>query len=364
MNSDVPKILLTGDWFMKYAAGLAGGLARVGARPVLLTRDHGLEFGGDRAAMAAHVTELAPSVPLWMLERRVSDVRSLPAIRRMVGLRRGFRPDIVHFQEAVEDDPRLLAIAGARRGAYAYTVHDPVIHPGDSRPPRHAQVLRRRLLRRAGVVFVHAASLADELREAEDVPGPIEVVPHGAETHIPAPMPAQPGILFFGRMSEYKGLDVLLDALPAIRSAVPGVRLIVAGDGPLPDHPGLADGVDVRHGHVPENEVPGLFAAATLVALPYVQASQSGVGSLAKSYGRAMVVTEVGGLPELVADGSGTIVPPRDAVALAEAIIALLSDPDRAQELGLVGARSAAGQAGWATVAEMTLAAYERHGLL
>lgn len=364
MNPEAPKILLTGDWFMKYAAGLAGGLAEIGARPVLLTRDHALEYGGDRAAMAAHVAELAPAVSLWMLEGRVSDVRSLPSIRRMVGRRRRFRPDVVHFQEAVEDDPRLLTIAGARLGGYAYTIHDPVIHPGDSQPPRHAQILRRRLLRGAGVVFVHADSLADELRAVEDVPGPIEVVPHGAETHPPAPVPAQPGILFFGRMSEYKGLDVLLDALPAIRAAVPGVRLVVAGDGPLPDHPGLADGVDLRHGHVPESEVPGLFAEATLVALPYVQASQSGVGSLAKSYGRAMVVTDVGGLPELVADGSGVIVPPSDAAALAEAIVALLSDPQRAQEIGLVGARSAAGQAGWPTVAEMTLAAYERHGLL
>lgn len=365
MTTSGPKVLLAGDWFMKYAGGLAGGMLEAGASPVLLTRDHAEEFGGDEAEMTAHIAELAPGVPVWMLEGRMRDVRSLNATRRMIGRRRHWRPDAVHFQEAVEDDPRLLLAAGARRGRYAYTVHDPVIHPGDSQPSRHARILRRYLLRHARIVFVHADSLADELREVEHVHGVIEVVPHGAETRSLAPMPADPGILFFGRMSEYKGLDVLLDALPSIRASVPGARLLIAGDGPLPDHSGLAgEGVELRHGHVPESEIAELFAAATVVALPYVQASQSGVGSLAKSHGRAMVVTSVGGLPELVADGSGLVVPPQNSAELADAICSLLTDTERARTMGQIGAGSAAGLASWPMVAETTLAAYERHGLL
>jgi alpha-maltose-1-phosphate synthase len=120
----------------------------------------------------------------------------------------------------------------------------------------------------------------------------------------------------------------------------------------------------VRNDHIPEREVAHLFRRASVVTLPYVQASQSGVGSQAKAHGRPIVATWTGELPKLVSDGSGIVVPPRDPEALADATVALLTDGPRAQRMGLAGARTAAGETSWATIGAATLTAYRRHGLL
>jgi alpha-maltose-1-phosphate synthase len=145
----------------------------------------------------------------------------------------------------------------------------------------------------------------------------------------------------------------------------PDARLVVAGAGELPRHDALADDrVEVRAEHVPESGLAELFGGATAVMLPYIQASQSGVGSRAKSFGRAMVVSDAGGLPELVADGSGLVVPAGDASQLARASLELLRDPARAEAMGRTGAATLEREASWSRVAERTLAAYRRHGLL
>lgn len=361
-----PRVLLTCDWLLKYTAGLAGGLGDAGADVLLVTRDHAMEFGGDAAEMSAHLDQLmSDEVALVTLSGRTRDPRTMSAVSAIRRQRRQFDPHVVHLQQAVENDPRLIAMSGLRRGRFVYTVHDPVLHPGDSAPSRHVPFLRRWLLRNAGLIFVHAESLRDELVQVEHISAPVEVVPHGTAASPVQPLPAQPSILLFGRLSEYKGIDVMLDAMPQIWERFPAVRLVVAGEGNLPEHPGFDDPrVDLRRGHVSESDIPALFGDATVVALPYVQASQSGVGSLAKSYGRGMVVTSVGGLPELVSDGSGVVVAPRDPGALATAMTKLLDDPQAAAEMGLTGARVAAAQTGWKAVGEATLAAYERHGLL
>ena len=106
----------------------------------------------------------------------------------------------------------------------------------------------------------------------------------------------------------------------------------------------------VHNEHVPESLVTDLYNGATAVVLPYRQASQSGVGSLAKSYGRASVVTNEGGLPELVADGSGIVVPSEDAGALANALIEVLTEPGRAEAMGAAASASAQAEFSWKAV--------------
>jgi alpha-maltose-1-phosphate synthase len=95
--------------------------------------------------------------------------------------------------------------------------------------------------------------------------------------------------------------------------------------------------------------------------LPYIEASQSGVGSLAKAHGRPIVATAVGGLPELVADGSGSLVPAGDAPALAAELDDLLGDRPRLEELREAGLRTLRETAGWPVVAGRTIEAYERY---
>jgi glycosyltransferase involved in cell wall biosynthesis len=357
-----PRVLLACDWFVKYVVGLAGGLAEIGCEVMLLTRDHDTEFGNEPGEMRAFVSAaLGERVPHLELGGRVSDPRRLGELARAHRACRRWAPDVVHVQDSLANDVRLALASGLATRRYALTVHDPVPHPGDSRPPATTRLARRLLRRRAGLVFVHSEELRDEMRSVGGTSAPIEVVPHGVGRPDPTSLPEQPALLFFGRMSHYKGLDVLLDAMPRVWERHPEVTLTVAGMGEVTEHPLLSDPrVLTRFEHVPEEAISPLFAAATCLVLPYRQASQSGVGSLAREHGRAVIATRVGGLPELVSADWGRIVAPEDPEALAGAILELLETPGLAEEMGRAAAESLE-DSSWRSVAERTVAAYRAH---
>jgi glycosyltransferase involved in cell wall biosynthesis len=357
-----PRVLLACDWFVKYTVGLAEGLAAQECEVALLSRDHDDEFGGEPGAMRAFVAaRLGDRVRHVELGGRVRDPRALLEALR---IRRGagsWSPDVVHVQDSLANDARLSAIATSLRRPLALTVHDPVPHPGDAAAVGSTRRLRRGIRRRADLVFVHSEELAAELAGTGETRAPIEVVPHGVAAAAAAPLPDPPALLFFGRMSHYKGLDVLLDAMPAVWERLPELRLTVAGEGTVPEHPLLGDErVERRFEHVPESAIPSLFAAATCLVLPYRQASQSGVGSLAREHGRAVVATRVGGLPELVGEDWGRLVEPEDPAALAAAILEVVETPGLAAAMGEAAASSLGGS-DWASVGAATLAAYRRH---
>jgi glycosyltransferase involved in cell wall biosynthesis len=357
-----PRVLLACDWFVKYVAGLADGLDEVGCEVALLTRDHDTEFGGEAGAMRAFLAaRLGDRVHRFELGGRVSDPRRLGELARLRRTCRRWGADVVHVQDSLANDVRLGLAAGLARRPYALTIHDPVLHPGDRPPPRTTRWARRLLRRRAALVFVHSEELREELSEVGGTSAPIEVVPHGVGRPEPAPLPAGDSLLFFGRMSHYKGLDVLLDAMPRVWERRPEATLTVAGEGEIPEHPVLADRrVRRRIEHVPEQDLPALFAACTCLVLPYRQASQSGVGSLAREHGRAVIATRVGGLPELVGPDWGRIVAPEDPEALAGAILELLGTPGLAEAMGRAAAESLR-ESSWRAVAERTVAAYRAH---
>lgn len=358
-----PRVVLACDFFLKYTLGLGQGLEHEGCSVALVGRNHAGEFGGSAEAMRTEVgRRLSSAAEIRLLEGRVRDVR---ALRRVLDVRRAVAwPDaVVHMQDGVVNDPRLPIAARARPGRFALTVHDPVTHPGDPQEGWHQRWSHGALRRSAGVVFVHGEVLRDELRDA-GVRTPIDVVPHGADAPDPKPLPQSPTLLFFGRISHYKGLDVLCDAMVEVWRSVPATNLVIAGNGPLPAHPVLSDArVRVQHEHVPEDTLPDLFAAASAVVLPYRQASQSGVGSQAKTHGRALVVTDAGGLPELVADGSGLVAQAGSSSELAARLVRVLTEAGLASRLAEAGARTVATGSSWESVAALTLESYQRHGL-
>jgi glycosyltransferase involved in cell wall biosynthesis len=361
-GSPAPRVLLACDFHQHYCAMLGGGLARAGAAVTMLRRDHDLEFGGTAGAAEGFVRGAAGAdVELRTLAGRV---RSLGDWTQALALRRQLRrgeSEVVHLQESIANDPRLLLAAGVRRGRFAFTVHDPVRHPGDQASWWTVRT-NIALARAAGLVFVHGEALRQELIEIASPRAPIVVVPHGVDPGERVPLPGRQSILFFGRISHYKGLDVLLDAMAAVWSELPEAKLVVAGAGEIAAHPALADPrVEIHAGHIADAEVAELFKACDCIALPYRQASQSGVGSRIKPFARPLIVTDVGALPELVADGSGLVVPSEDPAALAKALVSVLSDPELATRLGDAGAATAEREGSWDVVAERTLEAYREH---
>lgn len=364
MSRERLRVVVTCEWFVKYTAGLARGLAEVGCEVILLTRDHDLEFGRVSGAMEEYVRgTLAGSATHLMLPGRVRDARALAQARRLRGMVRRFSPAVVHAQDSVVHDLRLAWIAGLRPSRYALTAHDIAAHPGDPVPGFRIATSRRMLRQKAALVFVHSEKLADDLRSAVPRVGPVTVVPHGVGSAMIAPLPEAPRLLFFGRISHYKGLDTLLEALPIVWERVGEARLTIAGRGPLPASDILGDPrVTVWNEHVPEDRVAELFAEASCVVLPYREASQSGVGSLARQHGRALVSTAVGGLSELVDPSAGRLVPPEDPAALGNAIAEVLTTPGLAAQMGRA-ASAWVNEAGWERVAQRTVDAYRRYGL-
>jgi glycosyltransferase involved in cell wall biosynthesis len=144
-------------------------------------------------------------------------------------------------------------------------------------------------------------------------------------------------ILFFGLVREYKGLKYLLAAMPEIRNHLNDVKLFVVGEfrgeKELYDRQirelGIEDSVVLHDEYVPDDEVERYFQSSDLVVLPYITATQSGVVQIAFSFEKPVVVTNVGGLPEVVQDGiTGYVVPPRDSVAISRAVCRFFDSED------------------------------------
>ncbi len=133
-------------------------------------------------------------------------------------------------------------------------------------------------------------------------------------------------MLFFGLIRDYKGLDLLLRAWASARPE--GYRLIVAGEFyasrekyvSLIDESGLRDEVALHDRFIPDEEVRYYFSAADCLVLPYRSATQSGVTQIAYNFSLPMIVTEVGGLPEIVSDGRTGLVCAPTAEGIADAL--------------------------------------------
>lgn len=137
-------------------------------------------------------------------------------------------------------------------------------------------------------------------------------------------------LLFFGFVREYKGLKYILKAMPTIADQLPQCRLMVVGSFGenkqnylnLIDDLGINDLVFLKDDYTPDNEIEKYFAATDLVVLPYIDATQSGIVQIAYGFEKPVVVTDVGGLPDVVTNGkTGYVVDSKSSQAITEAII-------------------------------------------
>lgn len=144
-----------------------------------------------------------------------------------------------------------------------------------------------------------------------------------------------PVLLFFGFVRRYKGLKVLLDSMPSVVKALPDVRLVVAGECYEDEQQyrdcivenELSEHVLLKFEYIPEGDISDLFSSADVVVQPYISATQSGVAQIAYHFDRSLIVTDVGGLAEIVPhEQAGLVVPPENPVALAKAIIRFFKD--------------------------------------
>lgn len=138
-------------------------------------------------------------------------------------------------------------------------------------------------------------------------------------------------ILYTGRIYSYKGIEYLLSAMQIVHQTYPDLKLIVAGGGKyyFDIQPYLnCDYIELRNHFMEDDELADLIANTECIVCPYTDATQSGVIMSAYAFDKPCIVTNVGGLPDMVGHGEyGLIVPPRDIQALADAICQMIEHP-------------------------------------
>ncbi|MEE4270340.1 MAG: glycosyltransferase family 4 protein [Thermoanaerobaculales bacterium] len=367
-----------------YAFNLSGALAGRGHRVDLVTAD-GFELADRELPSGVRL-----HTPVGRLGRRFGrgwpgaaatlgrKVEAVLDARAVARLARDIGPDVIHLHSTNTSAVvylRLLRRLGAPLVATAHQVtpHEPIafqdaiykrIHGLPDLVIAHSEVDRRRL--------------ADEFGVGADR---VAVIPHGdygffVEVDDPRDRKTararlglgadEPVALFFGYLREYKGLDLLLDAWPEVAAAVPGARLVIAGD-PVRLTSERRDqlrrqadelGAIHRFEYIPFDEVSWFFAAADLLVLPYRSISQSGVLYLALAFGVPVVATAVGAWPEMLSDGeSALLIPPDSPAELASAVAQALGDPTLQSRLADGGRRVAAAHS-WPAVAGQTERAF------
>jgi len=348
-----------------YDHAVCAALARAGASVQLVTSR--FAYGDVPAPDGYNVRELfyrrargAAGSRARRLSKLASHVGDMRALQKLAA----DTADIVHFQwlampwldaGLLPDRPLVL------------TAHDLL-----PRRPKPGQALAQlRLLRRMSAVVVHSqygrGQLVSRLNLPEDK---VHVIHHGAFEHVAAgprsPLPGalqsvtEPVVLFFGLVRPYKGVSTLLDAW----RGVTGAELWVVGRpmiemGPL--RSAATDSVRFVDRYVPEHEVQAYFRRADVIVLPYERTErfdQSGVLATALAFGKPVVLTDIGGFPEVAATGAGRLVPAGDADALRDALQSLIDDPSARTQLGEAATAAARGPYSWESAARQTLAVY------
>jgi glycosyltransferase involved in cell wall biosynthesis len=349
-----------------YDHALSGAIARAGADVELITCR--FPYGPVPQESGYEVVEhfyRRGSRPGISARRRrlLRAAEHLPDMRRYRAVAE--RADVVHYQWLPV--PRLDRHLLAPKRPRVFTMHWR-LPEADSRIARTL----RSLLAEMDAVVVHTEHGAARLEADFGVPAErLRVIPHGAFDYLArqddeVPLPAElrevagPVILAFGLVRPYKGTDVLLEAFRRIE----GAELWIVGMPRMPmgelrelarRAPGTVRFVDR---FVPDPEIPAFMRRADLVVLPYRNIEQSGVLYTALAFGRPLVLSSVGGFPEIAEGGAARLVPPEDPEALADALGELLADSGARRALGEAAAREAATTYSWGRIGERTMALY------
>jgi glycogen(starch) synthase len=338
------RILFWTEQFWPYI----GGVEVLSAKLILelRARGHDVEVATSHARMDLPDVDQYEGVRIHRFRFREpleqKDIAAITRIRhRLAELRERFAPDMVHLNFSGPGAYYHLATAGVRPCPWLVTIHQLLPESASSRDS-----VMGRMLRAADWVTAISGCVLENVRSlSAEVTARSSVIYNGLEPPgvTPAPLRSDPPVLLcLGRLVPEKGFDVAIAGLPSLRERFPGIRMVVAGDGPTrADLEQLAASVHVAEavdfvGWVAPDRVPALINSATVVVVPSRWEEPFGLVALeAALMERPVVAAQVGGLPEVVLDGvTGLMFPRDDAQGLAAAVGALLGEPRRAADLG------------------------------
>ncbi len=348
-----------------YDHALCAGLARAGADVRLVTSRfaYGPVPQAEGYAVDERFYRLAPGRPGSRARFAAKLAQHAPDMLRY--RRAAGDADVVHLQWLTVQPLDVHLLPGGR--PLVLTAHD--VMPREPRPGQ--LTAQRRLYERVGAVVVHSHHGRERLVVDLGVdPERVHVIPHGAFDYLTdledeAPLPRAlaevegPVVLCFGLMRPYKGLDVLVDAWRGIGGAelwVVGMpRMSIASL-----RAAAPPGVRFVPRFVADAEIAAYFRRADLVVLPYREIDQSGVLFTALAFGKPLLLSAVGGFPEIAETGAAELVSPGDRAALRIALQRLLGDAPRRERLAAAASRAAAGPYSWDEAARRSIELYQR----
>jgi glycosyltransferase involved in cell wall biosynthesis len=282
----------------------------------------------------------------------------------------GYRPDVIHCHETPDYyTAGLIELVRMSRIPLVLTIHDPAPHSaGGSGTNAMLERLRFRMRSAASLVTLHGGRcIAEFRRETPDFQGLVRSAMHGVlmvPSSEASEIPPIPGrILFFGRMMEYKGLDTFLDAVDILVKRGVKHEAVVAGRGPEMTRfgPRMASmpTLEPIDKFISPEQAATLFQSSQVVALPYKDATQSGVLASAFGNSRTVVASETGGIPDIIEhEVNGLLFPPGNAEALAADLQRVLSSAALATKLTVGVVRTSAELMNWDRIAADVYSGY------
>lgn len=270
------------------------------------------------------------------------------------------KPDIIHF---IDNHPWYIFYGKLLKMLW-YTIyvtqHDPILHSGDSKWIQwKVAVMTNKVLRNiSDKLIVHGDNLKADLIDQYNVDAKkIAVVPHGNYNFFTRRSdgkikPIHNAFLFFGRIVDYKGLDILLESLEFVKKKVQNFTLIIAWSWDIDKYKKLLDCywkyIQLYNENIPDEEVRKYFEMSEFVVLPYKDATGSWVIPVAFAFSKPVIVSDAGELSSCTKSASwGIVLDSLTPQTLAEQIIWMLEHKDEAITLGENGRKYTEEVLGW-----------------
>lgn len=304
-------------------------------------------------------------------EKRWYNLKNLSSFINMLTTIKSFKPDLIHLI-AGAGILALFVLPFIKNYILINTIWDPEPHIGLKNSFFIKFVLKLEV-KWSNQLITTGEKLRDVLIEKYKLcPEKVDVVPVGEYDVAPFTQYSNKNIkekgnliLFFGSIWEYKGLKYLIKAEPLISKVLPGIKIIIAGKGE--DFKKYRDLMKNEENFIVYNDFISfkhgaeLFQKSSVVVLPYIDATQSGVIPVAYGFKKPVVVTDVGSLPEIVDNGkTGFIVKPKDPEELSKAIISILENKNLKREMGDNAYKKLKNELSWEIVGEKSICVYKK----
>lgn len=272
-------------------------------------------------------------------------------------------PNVIHLQAC---HPWIcLFLPFLKKYKIITTIHDVDPHPGSSMSLIQ-KISKNIHIKYSNALIVHG-DFAKKKLEKGLVTKNIFTIPHGDysffERYTLPEYKEEPGnVLFFGAIKEYKGLNYLIQAVPKISESIPNLKVVIAGAGKFKEKTYVENCsyFELHNRFIENNEVASFFQRASVVVLPYIEGTQTGIIPIAYAFKKPVIVTDVGSIPEVVDNNiTGIIVPPRDSNSLANSIIKILMNNSLRKQMGENAYKKMKNELSWDPIAEKTILIYK-----